>query len=243
MSASLGRLLLVDDEPQIVRALKPALAAAGYVVETADTGQAALTHMAADPCDVVILDLGLPDMDGKLVIERLREWSEAPVIVLSARDLEEEKIAALDLGADDFVNKPVGVGELLARIRASLRGRERRFASEAVFHNGELEVDFARRLVRVQGDEVRLTPREYDLLRTLARHAGRVVTHRQVITAVWGAGAQVDAQFVRVLIGQLRQKLEAEPSAPRIVLTEPGVGYRLSSDDDRAPGQRTAGAP
>jgi two-component system KDP operon response regulator KdpE len=233
MTAHLGRLLLVDDEPQILRALTPALTAAGYVVDTAASGEAALNSLASEPCDAVILDLGLPDMDGKDVIARVREWSEAPIIVLSARDLEAEKIAALDLGADDFVNKPVGVGELLARIRASLRGRERRFASQARFRCGDLDLDFAARRVAVMGEEVKLTPREYDLLRTLARHAGRVVTHRQVITAVWGAGAQVDAQFVRVLVAQLRQKLETEPSSPRIVLTEPGIGYRLFQDDER----------
>lgn len=226
-----GRLLLVDDEPQILRALIPALSAAGYEVDTAATGEAAIGKMAADPFDVLILDLGLPDMDGKAVIARIREWSDAPIIVLSARDLESEKIDALDLGADDFVNKPVGVGELLARIRAGLRGRERRFLSQSVFRAGDLEIDFAARRVRIEDQDVRLTPREYDLLRTLARHAGRVVTHRQVISAVWGPGAQVDAQFVRVLVGQLRQKVEAEPSAPRNVLTEPGVGYRLRTDD------------
>jgi len=226
-----GRLLLVDDEPQILRALTPALSAGGFEVDTAATAAEAIGKMAADPFDVLILDLGLPDMDGKDVIARIREWSDAPIIVLSARDLESEKIDALDLGADDFVNKPVGVGELLARVRASLRGRERRFTSQAVFRAGDLEVDFAARRVRIEGEDVRLTPREYDLLRTLARHAGRVVTHRQVISAVWGPGAQVDAQFVRVLVGQLRQKVEVEPSAPRNVLTEPGVGYRLRSDD------------
>ncbi len=226
-----GRLLLVDDEPQILRALIPALSAAGYEVDTAATGEAAIGKMAADPFDVLILDLGLPDMDGKAVIARIREWSDAPIIVLSARDLESEKIDALDLGADDFVNKPVGVGELLARIRAGLRGRERRFLSQSVFRAGDLEIDFAARRVRIEDQDIRLSPREYDLLRTLARHAGRVVTHRQVISAVWGPGAQVDAQFVRVLVGQLRQKVEAEPSAPRNVLTEPGVGYRLRTDD------------
>jgi two-component system KDP operon response regulator KdpE len=227
-----ARLLLVDDEPQILRALIPALTAAGYAVETAATGEAALSLMAGAPCDVVILDLGLPDMDGKQVIQKMREWSDAPIIVLSARDLESEKIAALDLGADDFVNKPVGVGELLARVRASLRGRERRFTAQPSFKAGDLEISFPTRRVLVQGEEVRLTPREYDLLRTLARHAGRVVTHKQVITAVWGGEAQVDAQFVRVLVAQLRQKLELEPSSPRIVLTEPGVGYRLRADED-----------
>src|SRR5436190_15772686 len=204
MTDTPARLLLVDDEPQIVRALTPALIAAGYVVETAATGEAALSMMAGNPSDVLILDLGLPDIDGKLVIQRVREWSEAPIIVLSARDLETEKIAALDLGADDFVNKPVGVGELLARVRASLRGRERRFTAQNSIKTGDLEVTFATRRVLIQGQEVRLTPREYDLLRTLARHAGRVVTHRQVITAVWGPDAQVDAQFVRVLVAQLR---------------------------------------
>jgi len=232
MTDTPARLLLVDDEPQIVRALTPALIAAGYVVETAATGEAALSMMAGNPSDVLILDLGLPDIDGKLVIQRVREWSEAPIIVLSARDLESEKIAALDLGADDFVNKPVGVGELLARVRASLRGRERRFTAQTSIKTGDLEVTFATRRVLIQGQDVRLTPREYDLLRTLARHAGRVVTHRQVITAVWGPDAQVDAQFVRVLVAQLRQKLELEPSSPRLVLTEPGVGYRLKAEDD-----------
>ena len=232
MTDTPARLLLVDDEPQIVRALTPALIAAGYAVETAATGEAALSMMAGNPSDVLILDLGLPDIDGKLVIQRVREWSEAPIIVLSARDLETEKIAALDLGADDFVNKPVGVGELLARVRASLRGRERRFTAQTSIKTGDLEVTFATRRVLIQGQDVRLTPREYDLLRTLARHAGRVVTHRQVITAVWGPDAQVDAQFVRVLVAQLRQKLELEPSSPRLVLTEPGVGYRLKAEDD-----------
>lgn len=228
------RLLLVDDEPQIVRALTPALQAAGYAVETAATGEAALRQLAAEPCDAIILDLGLPDLDGKAVIARVREWSDAPIIVLSARDVEDEKIAALDAGADDYVNKPVGVGELLARLRAALRGRDRRFASQARFRSSELAIDFALRRVTLEGDEIHLTPREYDLLRVLARHAGRVVTHRQVIAAVWGAGAQVDAQFVRVLVGQLRQKLEAEPSSPRLVRTEPGLGYRLAAEDDPA---------
>jgi two-component system KDP operon response regulator KdpE len=227
-----ARLLLVDDEAQIVRALTPALHAAGYTVEVAGTGEAALMKMAADPCDAVILDLGLPDMDGKEVITRMREWTEAPIIVLSARDLETEKIDALDRGADDFVNKPVGVGELLARIRASLRGRERRFASHARFRTAELEIDFALRRVTIEGEEVKLTPREYDLLRILARYGGRVVTHRQVIAAVWGPGAHGDAQFVRVLVAQLRQKLEREPSSPKLVLTEAGIGYRLRAEEE-----------
>ncbi|UAL10071.1 response regulator [Caulobacter segnis] len=227
-----AQILLVDDEPQLVRALTPALKAAGYAVSVADGGQAALAHLAREGCDAVILDLGLPDMDGKAVITRIREWSEVPIVVLSARDLEQEKIAALDLGADDFVNKPFGVGELLARLRAAMRGRDRRFSARARFRCGDLEINFADRRVSVLGEEVRLTPREYDLLRSLARYAGRVVTHRQLMTAVWGADAQVDAQFVRVLVGQVRQKIEEEPASPRLLLTEPGLGYRLAPEDE-----------
>ena len=227
-----GRLLIVDDEPQIVRALTPAMAAAGFTVSTAGSGETALSSMASEPCDVLILDLGLPDMDGKEVIQRIREWSDAPIIVLSARDLEAEKISALDLGADDFVNKPVGVGELLARIRAVLRGRERRFSAQPKFVFGTLEVNFAARRVFVADEEVRLTPREYQLLRILARHAGQVVTHKQIVTAVWGTDSHADTQFVRVLVAQLRQKLEADPSSPILLLTEPGIGYRLNGQDD-----------
>lgn len=229
---SAGHLLLVDDEPQLLRALRPALQAGGYEVATVDTGRAALAHMAGDACDVVILDLGLPDMDGKAVIQQIREWSEVPILVLSARDMESEKIAALDLGADDFVNKPFAVGELLARVRAALRGRERRFSARPSVRCGDLEINVATRRAFVLGEEVRLTPREYDLLRTLARNAGRVVTHKQLIAAVWGPEANVDAQFVRVLVAQVRQKIEEEPSAPRILLTEPGVGYRMTPEDE-----------
>lgn len=232
MSQPGAQILLVDDEPQLVRALTPALGAAGYAVAVADSGEAALAHLAAEGCDAVILDLGLPDMDGKAVISRIREWSEVPIVVLSARDIEQEKIAALDLGADDFVNKPFGVGELLARLRAAMRGRDRRFSARARFKAGDLEINFADRRVFVLSEEVRLTPREYDLLRSLARYAGRVVTHRQLMTAVWGPDAQVDAQFVRVLVGQVRQKIEEEPASPRLLLTEPGLGYRLAPEDE-----------
>jgi two-component system KDP operon response regulator KdpE len=231
MSGALGRLLIVDDEPQMVRALTPALAAAGFTVTAAESGEAALGQLAGEPSEVVILDLGLPDMDGKEVIQRIREWSDAPIIVLSARDLESEKIAALDLGADDFVNKPVGVGELLARIRAVMRGRERRFSAQPRIQFGGLEINFPARRVLVEGEEVRLTPREYQLLRILAGHAGQVVTHRQIILAVWGTETNADAQFVRVLMAQLRQKLEANPASPELLLTEPGIGYRLSCED------------
>ena len=229
---SANRLLIVDDEPQILRALTPALAAAGFDVVGASSGEEAMGLLASEPSDVVILDLGLPDMDGKEVIQRVREWSDVPMIVLSARDLESEKIAALDVGADDFVNKPVGVGELLARIRAVMRGRERRFSAQPRFQFGELEINFPARRVMVEGEEIRLTPREYQLLRILAGHAGQVVTHKQIIMAVWGADSNADAQFVRVLMAQLRQKLEADPSNPQLLLTEPGIGYRLSCEDE-----------
>ncbi len=229
---SSNRLLIVDDEPQIVRALTPALAAAGFEVVGATNGEQAMGLLAGDPSDVVILDLGLPDVDGKDVILRVREWSDVPIIVLSARDLESEKIAALDAGADDFVNKPVGVGELLARIRAVMRGRERRFSAQPRFQFGELEINFPARRVMVQGEEIRLTPREYQLLRILAGHAGQVVTHKQIIMAVWGADSNADAQFVRVLMAQLRQKLEADPASPNLLLTEPGIGYRLSCEEE-----------
>jgi len=231
MSEPVPSVLIVDDEPQILRFLSPALTAGGYAVSTAGAGKAALDLIAADPPDAVILDLGLPDIDGKEVIARVREFSNVPIIVLSARDLEAEKIAALDLGADDFVNKPVGVGELLARLRATLRARQRITAGASKVTAGDLELDFAARRVFLQGEEVKLSPREYALLRTLAAHVGGVVTHKQVIAAVWGAESEVDAQFVRVLVAQLRSKLEAEPSAPRYVLTEPGVGYRLAPDE------------
>lgn len=224
-------LLLVDDEPQLVRALRPPLAAVGYRVTVAGGGQEALSVLAAEGSDIVLLDLGLPDMDGKLAIQRIREWSDVPIVVLSARDTEQEKIDALDMGADDYINKPFAIGELLARLRAVQRGRERRFASSAQFRSGLLRIDFATRRVTLSDDEIRLTPREYALLHVLARHAGRVVTRKQIGVAVWGESETVDPQFVRVLVSQLRSKLEEEPSSPRLVLTEPGVGYRLLVED------------
>jgi two-component system, OmpR family, KDP operon response regulator KdpE len=232
MTAERARLLLVDDEPQILRSLTPALTAAGYAVDTADSAATALDRMAAQPADLIVLDLGLPDLDGKEVIRRVREWSDAPIIVLSARDLEMEKVAALDLGADDFVNKPVGIDELLARIRAGLRSRERRRAMAPVLKFGPLEINFVTRRIWLEGDEVKLTPREYDLLKALAGQPGGVLTHGQIIAAVWGVEANVEAQHVRVLMAQLRTKLEANPSSPRLLRTETGVGYRLESDDE-----------
>ncbi|HEX8568674.1 MAG TPA: response regulator transcription factor [Caulobacteraceae bacterium] len=227
-----AHLLVVDDEPQLLRVLRPTLTAAGYEVTTAENGEQALSTAAGSRFDAILLDLGLPDLDGKEVIQRVREWSDVPILVLSARDIEQEKIEALDRGADDFINKPFAVGELLARIRAALRGAERRYSTTAAFRAGDLCMDFSTRRTLIMGEEVKLTRREYDLLRTLARHAGKVVTHKQIIAAVWGAESSADAQFVRVLVGQLRQKIEEEPSSPKILITEPGLGYRLIPEDE-----------
>lgn len=226
------RVLVVDDEPQIQRFLKPSLAAAGYEVASAADGREALKLIATTAPDVVVLDLGLPDMDGKDVIASVREWSQVPIIVLSARDREAEKIAALDLGADDYVNKPFGIGELMARLRTALRHKARESGETEVFRTGDLVVDTVKRLVTLQGERVRLTPKEYDLLHVLTRHAGRVVTHRQLLQAVWGPAHVEDTQYLRVFVGQLRQKIERDPTEPRFVLTEPGVGYRFAGDVD-----------
>jgi two-component system, OmpR family, KDP operon response regulator KdpE len=220
-------LLLVDDEPQLIRALTPSLTAHGYEVESVGSGAAALSVLAARSFDAVILDLGLPDMDGKEVISKLREWSPVPVIVLSARGLEEEKVNALDLGADDFVEKPFPVRELMARIRAALRGRERRLQGQGRLVAGDLTIDLHNHRALLAGEDVQLTRREYDFLLVLARNPDRAVSHKQIIAAVWGADSAAEAQSVRGLAAQLRQKVEADPSRPRLVLTAPGLGYRL----------------
>jgi two-component system KDP operon response regulator KdpE len=228
------RVLIVDDEPQIVRVLRPSIAAAGYEVSAAASGGEALKLLAAEAFDVVVLDLGLPDCDGKDVITRLRTWSETPVIVLSARNDEGEKVEALDLGANDFVNKPFGIDELLARLRATLRNRPARPAVSEQLKVAHLEIDFTRRRVRVAAQEVRPSPKEMALLRALLARRGEVLTHSQIGAAVWGADAAVEAQFVRVLVGNLRQKIELDPTRPTLVLTEPGVGYRFLDEDDVA---------
>jgi len=222
-------ILVIDDEPSIQRVLKPSLAAAGYQVSLAGTGTDALGQVAHAIPDVILLDLGLPDMDGKDVIASLRSWTVAPIIVLSARHDESERIAALDMGADDYVIKPFHMGELQARVRAALRYRQRRQAVQTTFSVGGLHIDYVQRSVTVSGHPVKLTRKEYDLLRTLAQHAGQVVTHKQLLAAGWGA-AVTDTQFVRVYIGQLRQKIEQDPSTPRLILTESGIGYRLIGD-------------
>ncbi|EKY29758.1 MULTISPECIES: response regulator transcription factor [Brevundimonas] len=235
----MSRILLVEDEPHIIRSLTPALVAEGYQVTAAERGDDALAALASEGFDVILLDLGLPDMDGKDVIARVREWSEVPILVLSARHLEAEKIASLDLGADDYVNKPFAMGELMARLRAVLRGRDRRFSSQSLFRVGMLDIDFSARSVRLEGETVSLTPREYDLMRTLARHAGRVVTHAQLVTAVWGGADASDVQTLRVLVSQLRQKIEIDASRPRFVLTEQGIGYRMRDPDSANAGGST----
>jgi two-component system KDP operon response regulator KdpE len=226
-----SRILVVDDEPQIQRFLKPSLSAAGYEVIEADTGAAALKAVATQAPDLVILDLGLPDMDGKDVIASLRGWSDIPIVILSARDRESEKIAALDLGADDYVEKPFSIGELTARIRTALRHRGRRDAIPTIMEVDGLTIDPVRRLVGRGGETLHLTPKEYDLLLLLARHAGRVVTHRTLLTTVWGPAHGDDLHYLRVFIGQLRQKIERDPTKPTIVRTEPGVGYRMAEQE------------
>ncbi len=230
------RLLVVDDEPAIRRFLKTSLVAEGHAVVEADCGEAALDQMKRQPADVVILDLGLAGLDGFEVIRRLRErGSTVPVIVLSSRTDEGGKVEALDLGADDYLTKPFGVGELHARIRAALRHRLQQRGERPVFRSGDLTVDLVRRLVSARGCELRLSPREYDILRLLVAHAGKVLTHRFIMREVWGG--ETDVQYLRIYIRSLRQKIEAEPERPRHILTETGVGYRLrSADTDAAPG-------
>ncbi len=232
MSDPSFRVLIVDDEPQIRRFLRTSLSAHQYAVIEATNGQEAILATTDERPDIVILDLGLPDMDGLHVIRRVREWSKVPIIVLSVRGREADKIAALDAGADDYVTKPFGMGELMARMRAALRGRLSEQVEEPVFRTGGLVVDLACRRVCVDGREVRLTPNEYELLRVLVTHAGKVVTHQHLLREVWGPADVDETHYVRVYVGQLRRKIEAESSRPRYILTEPGVGYRLRVIDD-----------
>ena len=227
MTAKL-RALVVDDEPAILRFLKPALEANDYEVTTTTTASEALKQIGKRLPDVVVLDLGLPDSDGKDVIRHVRQWSEVPIVVLSAREREAEKIEALDLGADDFVNKPFGVGELMARLRTALRHRKEGVGQHGALKVGSLEIDLARHRVMRAGAEIKLTRREFDLLACLARHPGKVLTHRQLLTAVWGPAQAEETQYLRVYIGHLRQKIEENPDDPKIILTELGIGYRLA---------------
>ncbi|KAF2989092.1 response regulator transcription factor (plasmid) [Methylocystis sp. MJC1] len=225
------RVLIVDDEPQIRRVLRPSLIASGYEVREAANGDEALSQVSESMPDLVILDLGLPDMDGKEALRKLRLMTtKTPVIILSARERESEKIAALDLGANDYVEKPFAMGELLARMRAALRLARGVDAEPAIVTAGALWVDIPKRLVAKNGQTLRLTPKEFDLLTILARNAGRPLTHREILRAVWGASHQDDVQYLRVFVGQLRAKIEDDPATPRIVLTETGIGYRFIAD-------------
>ncbi|OAT82398.1 response regulator [Desulfotomaculum copahuensis] len=226
MAVEGARVLVVDDEIQIRRLLKVALSGHGYAVEEAASGKEGLNKAATSRPDLIILDLGLPDLDGLNVLQQLREWSLIPVIILSVKEREEQKIAALDAGADDYVTKPFSMGELLARIRAALR-HAAGTKNEPVVQLDDLVLDLARRRVTVGGREVKLTPTEYELIKNLAVNAGKVLTHRQLLRAVWGPGCENDTHYLRVYVGQLRQKIEADPSRPRHIITEPGVGYRL----------------
>jgi len=224
-------VLLIEDEPQMRRFLRASLSSNGYQVFETDTGEEGLRQAAARNPDLILLDLGLPDHDGLVVTQRLREWATTPIIVISARGREEDKIRALDAGADDYLTKPFGVGELLARIRVALRHSARGETGESQFAIGNIKVDLGRRQVLVADAEVHLTPIEYKLLATLIKHAGRVITHRQLLKEVWGPGSSEQTQYLRVYMGQLRHKLEQNPSRPRYLTTEPGVGYRLRIEE------------
>lgn len=226
MSEGGPRVLVVDDEPAIRRFLHASLSAHSYIVSEAASGAEALAAVAAQRPDLVILDLGLPDIDGIEVTRRLREWTPVPIIILTVQERESAKIAALDAGADDYVTKPFGMGELLARMRVSLRHAVLP-AAEPVFTAGELTVDLGRRLVAVAGREVQLTPTEYDLLRVLVIHAGKVLTHRQLLRQVWGVAYEGETHLLRVNMSNLRRKLEPNAARPNYISTEPGVGYRL----------------
>lgn len=223
-------ILLVEDDPQIRRFLRAALDAEGYRLQEAVTAEEGSTQAAARQPDLILLDLGLPDRDGLDVIRSVREWGKIPILVLSARGQEKDKIAALDLGADDYVAKPFAVGELLARIRAALR-RSTTAAAASMVRFGLVEVDLDKRTVRVEGQEVHLTPNEYKLLQVLIQHAGKVLTQRQLLNEVWGPQHTEQAQYLRVYIAQLRRKLERNPARPKHLQTEPGVGYRLVTED------------
>jgi two-component system KDP operon response regulator KdpE len=226
MSEPGPRVLVVDDERAIRHFLRASLAAHGYTVLEATTGQEALAAVVGQRPDLIILDLGLPDVDGIEVTRRIREWSTIPIIILSVREHEADKVAALDAGADDYLTKPFGVGELLARLRVALRHAVQPTA-EAVFTAGDLTVDLARRSVAVSEHDIQLTPTEYELLKALVLNAGKVLTHRQLLRQVWGVGYENEAHLLRVNMSNLRRKIEPEPARPIYILTEPGVGYRL----------------
>jgi two-component system, OmpR family, KDP operon response regulator KdpE len=229
MTETSARVLVVDDEPAIRRFLRVSLSAHGYTVSEANDGRAALSAVIAVRPDLVILDLGLPDLDGTDVTRVLREWTRIPIIILSVRGEDADKIAALDAGADDYLTKPFSAGELLARMRAALR-RAAQTGLQPIFSSGDLTIDLVRRVVTVAEHQAQLTPTEYDLLRVLVVHAGKVMTHRQLLREVWGMGYEQEMHMLRVNISNLRRKIEPDPARPRYIVTEPGVGYRLRAD-------------
>jgi two-component system KDP operon response regulator KdpE len=234
MSQDKGMILLIEDEPQMQRFLRIVLQGQGYCFIEAQTGQEGLVQAATRSPDIILLDLGLPDIDGLEVTRRLREWSDIPIIVLSAREQEQDKIKALDAGADDYLTKPFGAGELLARIRVAMRHRAMRQAGqqEPAFVLGNLRVDLTQRQVFLNEKEVHLTPIEYKLLTMLIKNAGRVITHSQLLKEVWGPPYLKETQYLRVYMTQLRHKLEADPARPRFLINEPGIGYRLKIDPE-----------
>lgn len=227
-----ARILIVDDEPQICKLLKVTLLAHQYAVHEASNGEEGIRQASTTNPDLIILDLGLPDLTGMQVLNRIREWSNSPVIVLTAKDREEDKIAALDSGADDYVTKPFSMGELVARIRVALR-HAAKSNNEPVFQIGELTIDVAQRIVKLKGERVKLTPTEYELLKILASNAGKVVTQRQLLQQVWGDHHdESDSHYLRVYIGHLRKKLEEDSTRPRLIITEPGIGYRFLFNEE-----------
>ena len=233
MNAASPHILVIDDEPQIVRALRTILTEKGFRVSTAGRGEEGLTLAAANPPDIVILDLGLPDMNGIEVCARLREWTQCPIIVLSVRDAEHDKVAALDKGADDYLTKPFGIEELLARVRVALRHSTRaRGAQTSLVKAGFLTIDLAWHTVTREGEEVKLTATEFSLLAYLAANRGRVLTHQSILTHVWGPADADHTEYLRVYMRQLRKKLEVDPERPQYILTEPGIGYRFLADAD-----------
>jgi two-component system KDP operon response regulator KdpE len=224
------QVLVIDDETPIRRFLRISLEANGYRIHEAANGNDGILKAAQNRPDLIILDMGLPDMDGLDVLRRLREWTHTPVIILSVRDSDRDKIIALDAGADDYLTKPFSTEELMARIRVALR-HARPAPEVEIFKTGDLEVDLTRRIVTVRGEPVKLTPTEYALLRLLIQHAGKVLTHKQILREVWGKEYENENHYLRVYFAQLRQKIEAEPALPKLIVTEPGIGYRLISED------------
>jgi two-component system KDP operon response regulator KdpE len=227
------KILVIEDEPSLKKFLRITLQSQDYTVIEATRGEEGIRHAATSGPDLIILDLGLPDIDGVQVARRVREWSSIPIIVVSARGKEQEKVIALDSGADDYLTKPFGVGELLARVRVALRRRAAadNETGDPEFHVGDLHVDLSRREVKVKGQAVHLTPNEFKLLALLVKNAGKVMTHQQLLKEVWGPGSGSETHYLRVYLNQLRQKIEADATRPRYLLTEPGVGYRLVAEE------------